>query len=328
MLRRYLGALVQSSLVTLPWHCLSDEAGQHYTTLSCCWLEIIRAATNKPKHHNICTHQHQHNCRVITTAAPPLLRPVLLLGRSSGVTIATVLCWSHLGAILITRERIIILVLVSSSPPAVRGAKCEVGPCAALVIIYLLDIKTVLTIIIVFIHKNFNWTINIYGVTHVITFIDYFWKLWNPILCQVKFTKQLLKRLNHLLTQNKSMTHDRMQQRTFMMTIFLTLKALKKNTAPQHHHHTAVVSAAGLLLVRRQQCSWVTTPVPATTLSSAACSDTTTTTTTTELWSDYGHYPDRCDLAAWTSWLRTHPPWFSSSQLSVFLTINVGWDWG
>ena len=74
--------------------------------------------------------------------------------------------------------------------------------------------------------------------------------LWKPILCQVKFTKPLLKRLNHLLTQNKSMTHDRMQQRTFKMTIFLTLKALKKNTAPQHHSTTT------LLLSLLLGCCW------------------------------------------------------------------------
>ena len=112
------------------WHCIVLFAKLASSTLSRCWLEIIRAATNKPKHHNICTHQHQHhqhNCRVIPTSAPPLLRPVLLLGRSSGVTIARVFCWSHLGAILITRERIIILVLVSSSCCCSQGCGVWAG---------------------------------------------------------------------------------------------------------------------------------------------------------------------------------------------------------
>ena len=133
--------------------------------------------------------------------------------------------------------------------------------------------------------------------------------------------------VNHPLTQNKSMTGCSSGPSWWQSSWHWKLS----RRTPHHitttlGHHTAVVSAAGLLLVRRQQCSWVTTPVPATTLSSAACSDTTTTTTTTELWSDYGHYPDHyCDLATWTPWHPTHPSCFSSSQLSVSLTINVGW---
>ena len=94
---------------------VSDKAGHHYTELLLTGDNQSSHKQTKTSHHNICTNTNQHNCRVITTSAPPLLRPVLLLGRSSGVTIATVFCRSHLGAILITRERIIILVLVSSS---------------------------------------------------------------------------------------------------------------------------------------------------------------------------------------------------------------------
>ena len=66
------------------------------------------------------------------------------------------------------------MVLVSSSPPAVRGEKCEVGPCAALVIIYLLDINNcilTLTIIIFFdsyYTKTLTEQLTFYGVTHVI----------------------------------------------------------------------------------------------------------------------------------------------------------------
>ena len=49
---------------------------------------------------------------------------------------------------------------------------------------------------------------------------------------------------------NSKQEHDRMQQRTFKMTIFLTLKALKKNTAPQHHSTTT------LLLSLLLGCCW------------------------------------------------------------------------
>ena len=86
------------------WHCIILVTKLASSTLSRCWLEIIRAATNKPKHHNICTSTptttptstptklqcHHHRC---SASAPPRARAQL--GCDYRQSFVLVSPWSH-----------------------------------------------------------------------------------------------------------------------------------------------------------------------------------------------------------------------------------------